>query len=467
MASDDTTQLTALRERVKAAYRAALDLAPRAGTDQQAADSLEFALTQIEAGDRRTPILDAMLDAKVVREPDIYQRGGEHSFLRDLAADVAPMALPGANPLHARERLERHANFEVTLREADGRGAERRAAALGIQTGRPDGAPTQSRALSSIVPGSGGVFVPPRWMTEDFASVVRAVCPLRQLVRTIPLPPDTLELHIPRINVSGGVLAETSGDNVNPPGTASATDAIVAEVATFTGELPVSQQLWARGNFDAIAVPDMAENYAAALQSQLVNGTGTGGQMLGLLNVSTAAISANEPGATVNALTAASPTTDAVVQAVGQLAANVADARERPPSVCLMRPSRWYWLTFNPPAANQATGQLIGTGVVPDDPDVGPYGPLPGSLPVYLDSTIPTNLGAGANQDAAIVVRARDIILLEEPEPHFQALVDTAGGAAELTVVLVFHTYAAAFTSRYPSAIGSVTGTGFVVPSGW
>ena len=64
-----------------------------------------------------------------------------------------------------------------------------------------------------------------------------------------------------------------------------------------------------------------------------------------------------------------------------------------------------------------------------------------------------------------VVVRPADVILLEEAAPRFSAFVETY--ANQLSVVLQYHRYAAAITNRYPSAIGQVSGTGFIVPTGF
>jgi hypothetical protein len=250
--------LHTLREKVKGDQRnvltAILDLSGRANGDPKIEGELEFGLERYQTLTQR---LGSLPEVAVVHEPDIYQRTGPHSFFADLVASVAPFPVPGTDPAAARERLGRHQQHEQPRLEIEGRLARTGAAYYGIQPGDPG---AQLRALSSIVPGAGGPFVPPKWLTEDFASVVRAACPLRKLLRTIPLPPDTMELHIPRVNVSGGVLVDSSGENVNPPSTASVTDAIVAPVVTFSGEIAVSQQLWERGSFDAIAVPDFGES---------------------------------------------------------------------------------------------------------------------------------------------------------------------------------------------------------------
>jgi hypothetical protein len=71
------------------------------------------------------------------------------------------------------------------------------------------------------------------------------------------------------------------------------------------------------------------------------------------------------------------------------------------------------------------------------------------------------------NQDAIVVVRASDLLLLEDPiGPRFSAYL---GGstAGQLTAVLQWHCYTAFVPHRYPSAVGTVQGTGLVVPSGF
>jgi HK97 family phage major capsid protein len=284
------------------------------------------------------------------------------------------------------------------------------------------------------------------------------------LVSTIEMPRYGTTFYIPRFTAVSGVVGPTPEDNVNPAQTVSATDQIAAPIATFAGVIATSQQLFERGNFDQIAVQDFAESYASDLQAQLVSGSGANGQLLGLLNVSTSTVD-GVPGAVANTYTDASPTPAKLIGGIAQLAANVADTRERPPSALLMRAARYFWLAGSYNTSDVEVEQKVGTGVVPTDSDVGPYGPVAG-LPIYFDQTIPTTLGGGGNQDAVIAVRAKDIILLED-EPRFNAVIGSAAGGSNLAVFLTWHTYAAAFVTRYPSGIGSVTGTGFQIPAGW
>ena len=84
-----------------------------------------------------------------------------------------------------------------------------------------------------------------------------------------------------------------------------------------------------------------------------------------------------------------------------------------------MHPSTWYWLmasvdgSTRPLVVPTAAGPFNANGVVtkPAAAD-GLAGTIHG-VPVYLDATMPTNLGAGTNQAAIIVAKFSDTYLFE------------------------------------------------------
>jgi hypothetical protein len=167
----------------------------------------------------------------------------------------------------------------------------------------------------------------------------------------------------------------------------------------------------------------------------------------------------------VNTFTSATPTTAAIVQSIAQLAADISDARDRPPGFALMRGARWFALAGSPDGSTNEPTMRPGAGYLPTTlDDAGPVGPLAG-LPCYLSGAVPANLGAGANQDTVLAARGSDILLLES-DPYFQVI--TEGEAAEqLGVYLTYHRYVCFIPDRYPSAVGAVTGTGYITPSGF
>lgn len=84
-------------------------------------------------------------------------------------------------------------------------------------------------------------------------------------------------------------------------------------------------------------------------------------------------------------------------------------------------------------------------------------------LPVIIDANIPTNLGAGTNEDTIIVMRASDVVLMED-QP-LKVRVDESIGSAALNVVLQLWNYYAYSTERYSKAIATIGGTGLVTPT--
>lgn len=100
-------------------------------------------------------------------------------------------------------------------------------------------------------------------------------------------------------------------------------------------------------------------------------------------------------------------------------------------------------------------------GSVGDIVAEGPAGTIL-NLPVYLDPNLPTNLGAGTNQDPVLVVRRSDLMLWEgrlKAESFQQTY------ASNLSVLLRVYNYVAA-VSRYPSSVAVINGTGSKTP-GW
>ncbi|MGH9088341.1 MAG: phage major capsid protein, partial [Acidimicrobiales bacterium] len=390
---------------------------------------------------------------RVKSEPQVYRSGGPESWFRDLLAVRARQPIPGTDHGAALDRLRRGSEQAMADRRVRADVGRRVLEAEGVQ----------SRDLSATTAGSGSEFEPPTWILGEFASVARAAAPLRKLARAIPLPDGTMTLRIPRFDVASGVVAMATENVAMTAALTATTDETTTPIRTIAGDVDVSVQLLDRGpKFDTLVTQDFAASYAAALEDQLVNGTGTSGQLLGLRNVATTTVH-HVPGRQAVIYTSATPTIAGVVNAVAKAAAAVSRTRKRPPAFALMTPERYFWLAGT---ADKQTEPVIrpGTGLVAQS-DTGPVGPVAG-LPVYLDATIPTDLGATTNEDTIIVARGNDLLLLEG-SPIFAVLDDVAGLAENLAVTLAYHVYVAAIPDRYPSSIGTVGGTGLVTAAGF
>jgi len=426
---------------IRANVRAAEKLLERGTLGLDAEVEVEERLARVDALVARRDRLAGVVGN--IREPDIYTEHGNFSFFKDLVDARGIILQPGSDPGGSLERLLRHQRFtDEQKRDMSA------TAALGVRTDH------EMRAQSTVS-GVGGEFTPPVWLLKLFASVSRGVAPLRSLVRSVPLPEYGMSVSIPRFDTAAGVAVQAA-QNTAPAQSEATTDSLTAPVVTITGENLMSIQLHDRGpGIDAIVGQDMGEAYAAVLEQQIVNGTGTAGQHLGLLNV---------PNIETATYTSGSPTVAGIVTAIANGAALVADNRKRPPNVLVMRGARYFWLAGEPDSGGDPV-QRVGMGMLPAAEDEGPFGPIVG-LPVALDDAIPANLGAGTNQDCVLAVRTSDIILLES-DPKVSVVIDGNGLAQELTVAIIWHAYSALFAGRYPSAIAQVVGTGFVTPAGW
>ena len=357
----------------------------------------------------------------VTSEPETYRKGGGHSFFRDVFRAQAQ------GDRDAYERLARN-NREVT----------------------------EKRGLTTT-DGAGGEFVPPLWMVDEYVALARAARPTADRVRQQTLPPGTDTISLPKV-ATGTATAEQASQNTAVQNTDATTSSVSASVATIAGQQVVAQQLIDQSpiNMDPILLADLAADYATKLNVFVLNNNAAGKR--GLLNVSG-----------VNAVTYTSTT-----PTVAELYPKLADAIQRvhtgrflPPDTVVMHPRRWAWLLaavdsqgrpFVTPAAQSPMNSAAQQSGVASQ---GLVGSIQG-VDVIVDPSMPTNLGAGTNEDRVIVMRALDAILFEGT-PHAEAFRETK--ADQLSILLRFYNYAALHSERYPKAISVISGTGLVAPS--
>jgi hypothetical protein len=83
-------------------------------------------------------------------------------------------------------------------------------------------------------------------------------------------------------------------------------------------------------------------------------------------------------------------------------------------------------------------------------------------LPVVTDPSIPTNQGAGTNQDMILVMKSDDVVLYESGI-RTRVLQETLSGT--LTVRLQVYGYLAFSAGRYAASLARITGAGLVAPT--
>jgi HK97 family phage major capsid protein len=367
-----------------------------------------------QAGERRERV-------SVTSEPETYRKGGQTSYFRDLyrATEKGDRA--------AIERLQRN-DREVM----------------------------EKRAVTTT-DGSMGEFVPPLWMVNDYVALARAGRVAADRVRHQPLPAGTDSISLPKV-ATGTAVAEQTSQNTAVQNTDATLTSVTASVATIAGQQVVPQQLLDQSpiNVDDILLADLAADYAVKLDTFVLNNNAANKR--GLLNVT---------GINAITYTDATPT-------VGELYPKGADAiqlihtnRLMPADTHLMHPRRWAWMTaaldsagrpLVVPSANMPQNALAAMEGVNSEGFVGTWH----GLPVYVDPNIPTNLGAGTNEDRIITLRADDVILFEG-SPRAEVFRETK--ADQLSVLLRFFNYAALHSERYPKSISVISGTGLITPT--
>jgi hypothetical protein len=381
-----------------------------------------------------------MSDVEILSEPLTYRRDGEHSYFRDRVK-----VLDGN--FEANERLRRHAQeMDVEIPERD-KVARSRAEAQGLEF----------RVNPNRTQGQGGFFAPPLWVLDAYAGVPRLPRVLADLAPHFDLPTGVQSVNLPRL-LTGDQTAPV-GDDTAETDTDITDAATSSPVVTISGQGIVAQQLIdqspAGARADFAFFKDLAESYDEQLEQQMIYGSGSGGQFFGISTIA---------GITPDAYTSGSPAGGAMYTAWCALIGGVADARKHHPEAFLCRTGRWMWLA----AQGDAQGRPF-IPPMPSDADEPPthtvrsHGKVGGAIRAYLNEAISVSLGAGSNQDEVIACIPNDLMLFEGT-PRMTVNVDTVPGG-NLQARLVFSNYAAFIAGRYPSGIGTLTGTGFVYPS--
>lgn len=403
---------------------------------------------------------------RVTREPATYERGDKRtSYLLDLARDLTGRGDSGG----AKVRLARHGAEIRTYVEETEKRAERvlDVALQSMLAQMPDqrtaraieGQLVEKRAISRI-DGQGGDFVPPVWLLEEYAAFARAGRPFADAMRNIPLPEKTDSINIPRIT-SGTATASQANPGAAVQSTDLTTGTVNAPVVTIAGQQDLELQLLEQSPlaFDEIVFADLVADYNVQLDTQLLNGSGAGGQILGILNT----IGTNSV-----TYTDGTPTVPELYPKLADALNQASNNRKLVPSHFWWAGRRWFWAAKEVDVNNRpffiaaSNGPQNTYGLQMDSMNQG--GPVTNVLgvPVMLDLSVPTNLGAGTNEDRIIATRMFDHILFEG-QPRARAMSEVLSG--NLQVRLQVYTYAAATFGRFPAATSIVSGTGLVTPT--
>ena len=365
-----------------------------------------------------------------VNEPDMYVKGGPNSFFRDLAKAKF------FDDYHAADRLRRHSSHVMESRAIGNTGA---------------------------AGGSGGEFAPPSWVVNEWINLIRAGRVTADLFPKRDVPAGVSSINYPKL-LTGTTTAIQSTQNTALSQTDLTTSYVQAGFATIGGKEIASQQLLDQSaiNFDDVILADLAADYALRVGTQIFLGTGTGSGTGAVVNgLQNATIGSTQT------WTQASPTPAGFYGQAGALLAAFLGKRLLPPNCWVMHPRRWYWLASA--TDNQGRPLVVPTGpaynqIANQSNAAAPAG-LVGTfhgLPVYIDPLVPTNLGAGTNQDVVYLLRTEDLVLFES-QPKAEAFRETY--ADSLGVLFRMYAYVGTILNRHPESLGTISGTGLVAPT--
>ncbi len=141
------------------------------------------------------------------------------------------------------------------------------------------------------------------------------------------------------------------------------------------------------------------------------------------------------------------------------------------PDYVVMHSRRWNWLcsqvgTSWPFVSHASVPTQQGGVIVTNEYGDGVRGVLSNGLKVIVDNNIPTNLGAGTNEDRILMIASQQGIWWEDPAAPVLIRAEQPL-AASLGVLLVVYGYAAYTWDRYGNNPGVIGGTGLVAPSGF
>lgn len=403
-----------------------------------------------------------------INEHRTYERGNGLGYLYDVTVQSLGPGL-GSAWSQARERLQRHAveNHHEALEleaKANRSAAEdyfvRQMVEAAVDRKSYSGPQVRGGRLSyralSTAASAGGEFVPPMYLTEQWITYLRAGRVVANACKHSDLPDGTMSLNIPK--VSGGTSVDVQGtQNTNVSMTDLQTEYVTFPVVTVAGQQIVSLQLLERSpvSFDDIVMADLAAAHAQRVDLQVINGSGSDGQVTGILNTS---------GITTLTWTDSAPTIKGLYGQIGTAKRDVAQSIFRPATHLFATPdlAEWVGQSFDgngrPLAVPQYAGPFNVVQVTPSDAVAeGQSGSNLNGLAFFEDANLPVVSG----DDVAIVSRMQENCLYESPVVT-RALPQTYG--AQLSVLLQLYNYMAFTAARYPTANVAITGSGMANP---
>jgi HK97 family phage major capsid protein len=304
-------------------------------------------------------------------------------------------------------------------------------------------------------------LVIPQYLTEYAAVLARSGRPFADFATAKhTLPPAGMTLNISRMTTGSSTAVQvTQNDAV------SETDVddtlLTINVRTIAGQQDLSRQAIERGTgIDQFVAQDLIRSWHTTLDSQILNGAGTAGTIVGLRNAGGNAVT----------FTSTAPTAALLYPKLADAIQQIQTNAFTNPTHFVVHPRRLAFLLASVDSSNRplvvpaASGPTNAMGSGAGQSLYGNSGYQMMGLPIITDASIGTTYGTTTNQDEIYVVTAPECHLWEQGGSPFTLRYD-ATGAGNLTIKTVVYGYAAFTAGRYPLANSIISGTGLAAPS--
>ena len=324
---------------------------------------------------------------------------------------------------------------------------------------RENGHEVRALGNSGGTGGSGGELSPPAYLIEDFVAVARSGSVTANLYAQEDMPVGVSSLNVPKVQ-TGTSVAPQSTQNTVLSSTDITTTMLSSGITTLGGKIVVSRQLLDQSPgdvFDRMLMADLASDHARALGVQAITGTGVSGQLRGYLTPASTS---------VVTWTTATPTASGLYGKLAQLQGQINATRFKSPDVVILHPPRWAWLasyvdTAGRPLIVPTAGGFNALAKLDAEQGYGHVGSILG-MDVYTDANIPTNLGAGTNQDVVLMFPRSDIVHWGSPP---QAETFDSPYSDSMGILYRIFSYHGLVPDRYLASLGQITGTGLTPPA--
>jgi hypothetical protein len=281
------------------------------------------------------------------------------------------------------------------------------------------------------------------WLVNEFVELARAARPWADRVRRETLPSGTDSINVPRI-VTGTAVAEQATQNTAVQNTDATTGSVTANVATLAGQQVVALQLIEQSpiNMDDLLLADLAADYAVKVDRFALTNNATGKKGILIRRRHRGHLHRRQP-----------DRRRAVPEDHGRGAADPWGPGSCPPTRSSCTPAGGRGCS--PPSTPRQRPLVVPNAQGPTNAArhherghrSGRRRLASAASTVVLDASLPTNLGAGTNEDVIVVAAPQDSVLWEGT-PRAEAFRETK--ADQLSVLLRFYNYA---------------GTGLVAPT--